>query len=78
MDGRILSSRILLLVSLVLWNSCSSAQEASDSNTFETFWNLIGIIKTIRHGPDQVDPTTDILKDPHFIYSTLYRFVNIL
>lgn len=70
--------RLPLLISLILLNSCTQGT-SDDGNALQLLWNLIGVIKTIRHGQvDQDDEPADLLKDPQFIYSTLYRFVDWL
>lgn len=78
-----------LLVSLVLLYWCPSIEASSslfDQSIIETvFWNAVGVIKIIRHGPDDdmedlySDASNDnhrsLLTDPDFLYRTLYRFV---
>ncbi|XP_032778460.2 uncharacterized protein LOC116917189 [Daphnia magna] len=71
----------IFLLCLCSISSCSSA--TSESNIGETFaeiaWNVIGVIRRIRHGSSAADAGEEdkesqlVLNDPRFLYETLYR-----
>lgn len=75
----------IFLLCLCSISSCSSA--TSESNIGETFaeiaWNVIGVIRRIRHGSSAADAGEEdkesqlVLNDPRFLYETLYRFISI-
>ncbi|XP_057371244.1 uncharacterized protein LOC130692185 [Daphnia carinata] len=78
---RLPSRCVIFLMCLCSIPSCSSA--TSGSNIGETFaeiaWNVIGVIRRIRHGSNTADVRQEenesqlVLNDPRFLYETFYR-----